>query len=161
MAKCNLNGVTLDEVRSNASNSYAASIISGEIFSVEGLHSKNGNPMLRVIGKNLACKDFNGNGFAADGCILYNPPMIKAIIEACDDTDATIFIAKGAVSKTAPASKPTSDTVLSKEEETKEIDSKIKALQKSIAVEEDNSKIAKLNAEIASLRDRKKTLKTA
>ena len=161
MAKLNLGEVTLDEVRSNANNSYAASISSGEIFKVACRHSKNGNVVLAIEGKDLNCKDFNGSTFIADGCFLYNPPLTKSLVEACDDTDTSIFIIKGAVSKTAPASKPTSDIVKSKEEETKEIDSKIKALQKSIAVEDDDAKIAKLNAEIASLRDRKKTLKTA
>ena len=118
MAKCTLNGVTLDEVKRNASNAYAAGIESGEIFTVEGCHSKNGNPMLRVIGKNLRLKDFNGSTFIADGCILYNPPLIKAIIDLCDDSESSLHIIKGVVSKTAPA--PSSDTVKSKAELEKE-----------------------------------------
>ena len=120
MAKCNLNGVTLDEVKRNASNAYAAGIESGEIFTVEGCHSKNGNPMLRVIGKNLRLKDFNGSTFIADGCILYNPPLIKAIIDLCDDSENSLHIIKGEVTTTAPA--PSSDTVVSKEGLKKEMD---------------------------------------
>lgn len=121
MAKIDLNGVTLDEVKRNASNAYAASIISGEIHTVACRHSKNGNVLLAIEGKALTCKDFNGNNFVADGCILYNPPLTKSIVEACDDTDTPVFIIKGAVSKTAPASKPSSDTVQSKEELQKEL----------------------------------------
>lgn len=161
MATLNLGSVTLDEVKRSANSAYAASIISGEIFSVSCRHSKNGNVVLAIEGKALSCKGFNGDSFVVDGCFLYNPPLTRAIVEACNGDDASIFIVKGAVSTTAPATATSSDTVLSKEEETKEIDRKIKALQKSIAIEEDDSKIAKLNAEIASLRDRKKTLKTA
>ena len=119
MAKCTLNGVTLDEVKRNASNAYAAGIESGEIFTVEGCHSKNGNPMLRVIGKNLRLKDFNGSTFIADGCILYNPPLIKAIIDLCDDSESSLHIIKGVVSKTAPST-TTSDTVVSKTDLQKE-----------------------------------------
>ena len=118
MAKCNLNGITVEEINRNSTNAYAAGIDSGEIFSVEGCHSKNGNPMLRVIGKNLRLKDFNGSTFIADGCILYNPPLIKAIIDLCDDSENSLYITNGAVSKTAPA--PSSDTVQSKEELRKE-----------------------------------------
>lgn len=118
MAKCNLNGVTLDEVKRNSTNAYAAGIDSGEIFSLEGCHSKKGNPMLRVVGKNLRLKDFNGNNFVADGCILYNPPLIKELIDHCDDSEVPIFIVAGVVSKTAPTT--SSDTVLSKEELQKE-----------------------------------------
>lgn len=114
MAKCNLNGVTLDEVKRNATNAYAAGIESGEIFAVEGCHSKNGNPMLKITGRNLRLKDFNNHTFIAEGCILYNPPLIKAIIDLCDDSENSLHIIKGVVTKTAPA--PSSDTVVSKTE---------------------------------------------
>ena len=76
--------------------------------------------MLRIEGKALTCKSFDGSTFIADGCILYNPPIIKAIIEACDNTAESIFIVAGAVSKTAPAAETTSDKVTSKEELRKE-----------------------------------------
>ena len=118
MAKCNLNGITVEEINRNSTNAYAAGIDSGEIFSVEGCHSKNGNPMLRVMGKALNCRDFNNRSFIADGCVLYNPPLIKAIIDLCDDSTDSLHIIKGVVSKTAPA--PSSDTVRSKEELQKE-----------------------------------------
>ena len=121
MAKVNLNGVTIEEINRNATNAYAAGIESGEIYSAEGCHSKNGNPMLKITGRNLRLKGFDGSTFIAEGCILYNPPIIKSIIEACDDSDDSIYIIKGVVSKTAPASKPTSDTVLSREELKKEM----------------------------------------
>ena len=120
MARIDLNGITVEEINRNASNAFAAGIDSGEIFSVVCRHSKNGNVLLAVEGKALTCKDFNNNSFVADGCFLYNPPLTKQIVEACDDTDASIFIVKGAVSKTAPASKPSSDKVVSKEELKKE-----------------------------------------
>ena len=116
MAKLDLNGVTLDEVKSNANSSYAANIISGEIYSVVCRHSKNGNVLLAVEGKALSCKSFDGSSFVADGCILYNPPLTKTIVAACDDSESSLFIVKGAVTTTAPASKPSSDTVASKEE---------------------------------------------
>ena len=94
--------------------------------------------------------------------VLFNPSLLEKLRIFFEAHDVPAYVSEnGTVSATAPASKPTSDIVKSKEEETKEIDSKIKALQKSIAVEDDDAKIAKLNAEIASLRDRKKTLKTA
>jgi hypothetical protein len=121
MAKCNLNGVTLDEVKRNATNAFAAGIESGEIFAVEGCHSKNGNPMLKITGRNLRLKGFDGSTFVADGCILYNPPLIKGIIDLCDDSNDSLFIVKGAVTKTAPASKPSSDIVQSKAELEKEL----------------------------------------
>ena len=120
MAKCNLNGVSLDEVKRSANNAYAAGIDSGEIFSVACRHSKNGNILLAVEGKALTCRDFNGNTFLCDGCILYNPPLTRAIVEACNGDDASIFIVGGEVSKTAPATATSSDTVLSKEELQKE-----------------------------------------
>ena len=121
MAKLALNGVTLDEVKSNSSNVYAASIISGEIFSVSCRHSKNGNIVLKVEGKALNCKGFNGDNFTVEGCFLYNPPLTRAIVEACDNSDTPIFIVNGAVSKTAPAT-VTSDKVTPKEELKKEMD---------------------------------------
>ena len=121
MAKCNLNGVTLDEVKSNSSNVYAASITSGEIFSVVCRHSKNGNIVLSIEGKALACKGFNGDTFVVDGCFLYNPPLTRALVEACDDSNDSIYIIKGAVTKTAPATATTtSDTVVSKTDLQKE-----------------------------------------
>lgn len=115
MAKLNLNGVTVEEINRNSMNSYAASIISGEIHSVACRHSKNGNVVLVIEGKALSCKAFDGSSFVADGCFLYNPPLTKMLVEACDDSDAAIYIVKGEVTKTAPASKPSSDTVVSKE----------------------------------------------
>ena len=120
MAKLDLNGITLDEVKSNSNTAYAASISSGEVFSVACRHSKNGNVLLVIEGKSLNCKDFNGNNFVADGCILYNPPLVKMLVEACDDTDNSIFIVRGAVSKTAPKTTTSSDTVISKQELQKE-----------------------------------------
>ena len=131
MAKLDLNGVTVEEINRNATNAYAASITSGEIQKVVCRHSKNGNVLLAVEGKALTCKDFNNNSFVADGCILYNPPLTKTIVAACDDSDASIFIVKGVVTKTAPSSKPTSDTVLSKanlEKEAAEIKAKFFSL---------------------------------
>ena len=131
MAKCSLNGITLDEVKSNSTNVYAASIINGEIYSVACRHSKNGNIVLVIEGKALSCKGFNGDTFVVDGCNLYNPPLTKMLVEACDDTDNSIFIVRGAVSKTAPASKPSSDKVVSKEElkkEKEEIEGKLEKL---------------------------------
>ncbi len=114
MAKCDLNGITLDEVKRNSSNAYAAGIESGEIFKVVCRHSKNGNVVLAIEGKSLSCKSFDGSNFITEGCILYNPPLTRAIVEACDNSDASIFIVNGAVSTTAPASKPTRDIVVSK-----------------------------------------------
>jgi hypothetical protein len=119
MAKCNLNGVTVEEINRNSANAYAAGIDSGEIQKVVCRHSKKGNVVLSIEGKALYCKAFDGSNFTADGCILYNPPLIKAIIEACDNSDASIFIVKGAVTTTAPKT-TTSDTVRSKEELQKE-----------------------------------------
>lgn len=120
MAKIDLNGVTLDEVKRNSTNAYAANIVSGEIFRVTCRHSKNGNVLLVIEGKALNCKDFSGSTFIADGCILYNPPLTRGIVEACDDSENSLYIGNGVVSKTAPA--PSSDTVLSKEELQKEKD---------------------------------------
>ena len=115
MAILNLNGITVEEINRNSKNSYAANIVSGEIFSVACRHSKNGNILLAIEGKALDCRDFNGNSFAADGCILYNPPLTRWIVAECDNSDASIFVVNGAVSKTAPASKPSTDKVVSKE----------------------------------------------
>ena len=103
MAKLDLNGVTLDEVKRNSANAFASNIVSGEIFRVTCRHSKNNNVLLAIEGKALNCKSFDGGSFTADGCILYNPPLVKAIVEACDDSDTVVFIVNGAVS-TAPAS---------------------------------------------------------
>jgi hypothetical protein len=121
MAILNLNGITLDEVKSSSSNAYAASISSGEIFRVVCRHSKNGNILLVIEGKALNCKGFNGDSFVADGCILYNPPLTKTIVEACDNSDASLFIVNGAVTKTAPAT-ATTDIVVSKTDLQKEKD---------------------------------------
>ena len=116
MAKIDFNGITVEEISRNANNSYAASISSGEIFQVACRHSKSGNILLVVEGKALTCKGFDGNTFIADGCILYNPPLTRQVVEACDDSNNPIFIVGGAVTTTAPASKPTTDAVISKEE---------------------------------------------
>ena len=113
MAKIDLNGVTLDEVKRNANSSYAASISSGEIHSVACRHSKKGNVILAIEGKALNCQGFDGSIFTADGCILYNPPLMRAIVEACDDSEASLFIVAGAVTTTAPLT--TTDKVVSKE----------------------------------------------
>ncbi|MCC6252294.1 MAG: hypothetical protein IT238_07535 [Bacteroidia bacterium] len=118
MAKIDLNGISVEEINRNSNSSYAASISSGEIFRVVCRHSKNGNVLLAIEGKALTCKDFNNNSFVADGCILYNPPLTKTIVAACDDSNDSIYIIKGVVTKTAPA--PSSDTVLSKEDLMKE-----------------------------------------
>jgi len=150
MAKCNLNGVTLDEVMSNASNVYAAGISSGEIFSVDGCHSKSGKPMLRITGKNLRLKDFNGNNFKADGCILYNPPLIKEIIDLCDDSTDSIFIINGAVTKTAPAT-ATTDKVQPKSELEKEM-AEIKAKFFSLTEAEQTAATARMKAIEAALK---------
>ena len=120
MAKCDLNGIAIEEINRNSGRAYAASITSGEIFRVTARHSKNGNVLLLVEGKALVCKGFDNNNFVADGCILYNPPMVKMLVAACDNSDASIFIVAGAVSKTAPAAETTSDKVTSKEELRKE-----------------------------------------
>ena len=103
MAKVSLNGVTVEEINRNSNTAYAAGIDSGEIFRVTCRHSKNNNVLLAVEGKALHCKDFNGGSFTAEGCILYNPPLIKAIIEACDDSENSLYIVAGTVTKTAPA----------------------------------------------------------
>ena len=145
MAKCNLNGISIDEVNRNAANAYAAGIDSGEIFTVEGCHSKKGNPMLRVIGRALVCRGFDGSTFAADGCILYNPPIIKAIIDLCDNSDASIFIVGGTVTKTAPATATTSDTVVSKTDLQKEMD-EIKAKFFQLSDAEQKAATARMKA---------------
>ena len=119
MAKINLNGITVEEINRNSKSAYAASISSGEIYKVVCRHSKNGNVLLAIDGFALNCKDFNGSTFIADGCILYNPPLTKQIVEACDDSENSIFIVAGAVSKTAPA--PSTDTVQSKTNLEKEL----------------------------------------
>ena len=111
MAKVNLNGVTLDEVKRNSNNAFATNIVSGEILRVTCRHSKNNNILLAVEGKALTCKGFDGDTFVVEGCVLYNPPLVRGIIEACDDSENSLFIINGAVSKTAPASKPSTDTV--------------------------------------------------
>ena len=147
MAILNLNGVTLDEIQRNSRNAYAASISSGEIFSVEGCHSKNGNPMLRIAGKYIICKSFDGSTFIADGCILYNPALTRAIVEACDNTAESIYIVGGTVTKTAPAAE-TSDTVVSKEAllaEKNELQSKFFSL-KDTEQETAKSRIAAIEA---------------
>ena len=123
MAILNLGSVTLDEVKNNANSAYAASIISGEIHSVACRHSKNDNVVLAIEGKALSCKGFDGSTFIADGCNLYNPPLTRAIVEACDGSEDSIYIIKGVVTKTAPApSKLISDIVQSKEDLMKEKD---------------------------------------
>ena len=113
MATLVLNGITLDEVKRNANNSYAASISSGEIHRVVCRHSKNNNVLLAIEGKSLNCKGFDGGSFTADGCILYNPPLVRQVVEACDNSDDVIFIVNGAVSKTAPANNASTDIVVS------------------------------------------------
>ena len=118
MAKVELNGVTLDEVKRNSANAYAANIVSGEIFRVTCRHSKNNNVLLAIEGKALTCKSFDGSSFVSDGCILYNPPLTKIIVESCDDSTDSIYVINGAVTKTALV--PSSDTVLSKAELEKE-----------------------------------------
>ena len=131
MAKLDLNGITLDEVKSNSSNAYAAGIDSGEIQKVVCRHSKKGNVVLSIEGKALYCKAFDGSTFIADGCILYNPPLTRCIVEACDDSNDSIYIIKGVVTKTAPSSKPTSDKVTPKaelEKEAEEIKGKLEKL---------------------------------
>ena len=152
MAILNLNGITLDEVKSSSSNAYAASISSGEIFRVVCRHSKNGNILLVIEGKALNCKGFNGDSFVADGCILYNPPLTKTIVEACDNSDASLFIVNGAVTKTAPAT-ATTDTVTSKAELEKEM-TEIKA--KFFSLTEADQKTAKARMDAIE-----KLLKTA
>ena len=159
MARIDLNGITVEEINRSATSAYAASITSGEIFRVVCRHSKNGNILLAVEGKALTCKDFNGNNFMAEGCILYNPPLTKQIVEACDDTDTPVFIVKGAVSKTAPA--PSTDTVQSKEDANKAIDAELRKLKKALALEDNDAKISELTAQIDTLNTRKKALKNA
>ena len=111
MAKIDLNGITVEEINRNSNTAFAASITSGEIFRVTCRHSKNNNILLAIEGKALNCKSFDGGSFTAEGCILYNPPLVRAIVESCDDSTDSLFIINGAVSKTAPASKPSTDTV--------------------------------------------------
>ena len=120
MAKCDLNGIEVEEINRNSKNAYAANIVSGEIHSVVCRHSKNGNILLQVEGKALTCKDFGGGTFVSEGCILYNQPLTRCIVEACDDSNDSIYIINGAVSKTAPASKPSSDNVVPKTDLLKE-----------------------------------------
>ena len=103
MAKIELNGITVEEINRNSNTAFASNIVSGEIFKVVCRHSKNGNVLLAVEGKALHCKDFNGGSFTAEGCILYNPPLVRCIVESCDDSTDSLFIINGAVSKTAPA----------------------------------------------------------
>ena len=160
MATLNLGSVTLDEVKRSANSAYAASIISGEIHSVACRHSKNGNVVLVIEGKALSCKGFNGDSFVVDGCFLYNPPLTRAIVEACNGDDASIFIVKGAVSTTAPAT-VTSDTVVPKEELEKAIDAELRKLKKDLALEDNDAKISELTAQIDTLNTRKKALKNA
>ena len=117
MAKCDLNGIAIEEIQRNSNSSFAASIISGEIFRVTCRHSKKGNIILSIEGKALNCRDFNGDNFTTEGCFLYNPALTRAIVEACDDSDTPVFIVAGEVTKTAPA---TSDTVVSKTDLQKE-----------------------------------------
>ena len=162
MAKIDLNGISVEEINSNANSSYAASISSGEIFKVVCRHSKNGNVLLAIEGKALTCKDFNNNSFVADGCILYNPPLTKTIVAACDDSNDSIYIIKGAVTKTAPATATTtSDTVVSKEDANKAIDAELRKLKKDLALEDNDAKISELTARIDALNTRKKALKNA
>ena len=144
MAKLDLNGVTLDEVKRNSTNAYAASIISGEIFSVACRHSKNGNVVLRIEGKALNCKGFNGDVFIADGCNLYNPPLTRCIVEACDDSTDSIFVVGGEVTKTAPAT-VTSDNVVPKEELQKEM-AEIKAKFFQLTEAEQKAATARMKA---------------
>ena len=153
MARCNLNGITVEEINRNSNNTYAASITSGEIFRVVCRHSKNGNVVLAIEGKALTCKGFNGDTFAADGCFLYNPPLTKQIVEACDNSDASIFIVNGAVSKTAPASKPSTDVVLSKEDLMKERDSLQAKFFSLTAAEQEAARahLAKIEAELKTM----------
>ena len=142
MAKVNLNGISIEEINRNSNSSYAASITSGEIFKVTARHSKNGNVLLLVEGKNLNCKDFNGDGFIADGCNLYNPALTKAIVESCDDSDAPVFIVAGTVTKTAPVS---SDKVESKTDLQKEMD-EIKAKFFQLSDAEQKAATARMKA---------------
>ena len=152
MAKCDLNGIAIEEINRNSGRAYAASITSGEIFRVTARHSKNGNVLLLVEGKALVCKGFDNNNFVADGCILYNPPMVKMLVAACDNSDASIFIVAGEVSKTAPAAE-TSDKVVSREELKKEMDE----LQSKYFSLKDEAKAA-ADARLAAI---EKLLKTA
>ena len=134
MAKLDLNGITLDEVKSNSSNAYAAGIDSGEIQKVVCRHSKKGNVVLSIEGKALYCKAFDGSNFTADGCILYNPPLTRCIVEACDNSENSIFIVKGTVTTTAPAT-TTSDTVVSKQDLQKEkeaADARLEAIETAL-----------------------------
>ena len=103
MAKVELGSVTVEEINRNSTKAFASNIVSGEIYTVACRHSKNGNVLLAVEGKALHCKSFDGGSFTAEGCILYNPPLVRAIVESCDDSTDSLFIINGAVSKTAPA----------------------------------------------------------
>ena len=109
MAKVDLNGITVEEINRNSNTAFAANIISGEIFRVTCRHSKNNNVILAVEGFALNCKGFDGSTFVTEGCFLYNPPLVRAIVESCDDSTDSLFIINGAVSKTAPAA--STDTV--------------------------------------------------
>ena len=104
MAKIELNGITVEEINRSSMSAFASNIVSGEIFKVTCRHSKSGNILLAIEGKSLNCKGFDGGNFVADGCVLYNPPLVLRIVESCDDSTDTLYITNGAVSKTAPAS---------------------------------------------------------
>lgn len=145
MAILNLGSVTLDEVKNNANNAYAANIVSGEIHAVVCRHSKNDNVVLAIEGKALSCKSFDGSTFVADGCNLYNPPLTRAIVEACDGSDDSIYIVKGVVTKTAPSSKLMSDIVASKEELQQEL-AATKAKFSQLAEADQKSATARMKA---------------
>ena len=149
----------------NLQNDLATQFLGGLVGRIDSVHislTDKGRSKASITGEFIGTTFDKVKTPKIEKGVLFNPSLLEKLRIFFTTNDCPAHVSeKGEVSKTAPATATSSDTVLSKEELQKEIDSKIKALQKSIAVEEDDSKIAKLNAEIASLRDRKKTLKNA
>ena len=151
MATLILGSVTREEIANNAGNSFASLIKSGQIVKVECYHSKNGNPIIQAYGLKMVCTDFNGNDFNAEVVKLYNPAQVKNITDLCDDSTTPIFVVNGKVSKTAPATANTSDTVKPKADLLKEIGDKMAALRKAAAIETDEKKLSEFDAKLAEL----------
>ena len=154
-------GVSAENLRQDLSTQFLGGL-TGRVDSAHVTLTAKGRSKASVIGEFIGVTFDKIKTPVINTGVLFNPSLLEKLRSFFSKNDCPAYVSNsGEVSATAPPAATSSDTVLSKEEETKEIDSKIKALQKSIAVEEDDSKIAKLNAEIASLSDRKQTLTTA
>ena len=154
-------GVSAENLRTDLAGQFLGALV-GRIDSAHISLTDKGRSKASVVGEFMGVTFDKVKTPIMNTGTLFNPSLLEKLRIFFTTNDCPAYVSEnGTVSATAPATVTTSDIVKSKEEETKEIDSKIKALQKSIAVEDDDAKIAKLNAEIASLRDRKKTLKTA